>query len=66
MKPPEYKPEVKLTGRNGNAFLIMRYSSKALQQAGADEEYIEKYKEEAMSGDYDHLLQITMRYVDVA
>ena len=38
---------------------------KALKQAGADEEYIDKYLKEATSGHYDHLLVVSMKYVDV-
>ena len=38
---------------------------KALRRAGADQEYIDKYLGEATSGDYDHLLVVSMEYVDV-
>jgi hypothetical protein len=38
---------------------------KALRRAGADQEYIEKYLSEATSGDYDHLLVVSMEYVEV-
>lgn len=64
MKAPE-KPTVKLAGEDGNAFAIMGRVSQALRKAGADKEYIDKYQEEAMSGDYDHLLAVTMEYVNV-
>jgi len=63
MKAPETKPEVKLVGEDGNAFAIMGRVQRALKQAGADKEYIDKYLNEATSGDYDHLLQVTMEYV---
>jgi len=64
MKAPETKPTVQLTGEDGNAFFIMGRVSEALRRAGADQEYIRKYTNEATSGDYDHLLQVTMEYVD--
>lgn len=63
MKEP--KPTVKLLGKDGNAFMIMGIVTKALRRAGASSKHIEKYKKEAMSGDYNNLLQITMTYVDV-
>ena len=59
------KPTVKLIGRDGNAFAIMGAVIKALKKSGAENEIIEEYKEEAMSGDYNHLLVTTMKYVEV-
>ena len=37
----------------------------ALRVAGADQEYIDRYLGEATSGDYDHLLAVSMEYVAV-
>ena len=65
MEAPKTKPAVKLIGNDGNAFAIMGSVKKALKQAGADKEYIDQYFKDAMSGDYDHLLQVSMKYVDV-
>ena len=65
MKEPDEKPEVVLVGEDGNAFSILGRVSKALYNAGADEEYIDQYRTEATSGDYDNLLVVTMKYVDV-
>lgn len=59
------KPTVRLLGEDGNAFAILGRVSRALKRAGFSDEYIEGYVEEATSGDYDHLLQVTMGYVDV-
>lgn len=58
------KPKVKLTNENGNAFAILAKVSKALKKAGLDKE-AEKFLQEASSSDYNHLLQTTMKYVDV-
>lgn len=66
MIKPKIKPTVDLIGTNGNAFVIIGHVKKALQKAGADKEYISKYMEEAMAGDYDNLLCVTMDYADVA
>lgn len=56
---------VELTGTDGNAFSIMGRVSGALRDAGASQEDIEEYRNDAMSGDYDNLLVVTMRTVDV-
>jgi hypothetical protein len=65
MKGPETKPTVRLVGQDGNAFSIMERVKQALKRAGADKEYIDQYLSEATSGDYDHLLVVSMGYVDV-
>jgi len=65
MKAPLSKPTVKLIGQNGNAFSVMGNVKRALKRAGADQEYIDQYLEEAISGDYNHLLTVSMKYVNV-
>ena len=65
MGKPLSKPTVKLIGQDGNAFSIMGRVRKALIRAGADKEYIDKYLNEATSGDYDHLLSVSMDFVNV-
>jgi hypothetical protein len=65
MKGPETKPTVKLLGQDGNAFSIMGCVKQALKRAGADKEYVDRYLSEATSGDYDHLLVVSMGYVEV-
>ncbi len=65
MKGPVTKPTVKLVGEDGNAFSIMGRVRKALMQAGADQEYIDRYLSEATSGDYDHLLVVSTEYINV-
>ena len=65
MKGPLTKPPVKLVGQDGNAFSIMGRVKQSLRRAGADKEYIDKYLKEATSGDYDHLLVVSMKYVNV-
>jgi len=68
MKAPDKKPEVKfqITGEDGNAFVIIGRVSQALKQAGADQEYVKQFQTEAMSGDYDNVLQTAMKYADVS
>lgn len=56
---------VKLIGENGNAYNILGKVKKAMQRAGVDKETQDQYMKEATSGNYDHLLAVTMKYVDV-
>lgn len=53
-----------LVGVNGNAYAIMGHVRKVLERAGASYAYTEAYVEEATSGDYDHLLAVSMRWLD--
>lgn len=64
-------PKVRLIGVDGNAFNIIGTVSTAMKQyQKIDPTYNAKYmfrmyKEEAMAGDYDNLLQVTMDYCEV-
>lgn len=60
IKHPEIT--VKLIGNDGDPFAIMGAVSKALRRAGIDPT---PYVNEAMSGDYDHLLPTTRSWVTV-
>ena len=55
--------QVQLSGQDGNAFAILGRTAAALRQAGLAQDEIDDYFAEATSGDYDHLLQTTMRWV---
>jgi len=64
---PKYPDiEVQLTGADGNAFNIMALVTKAMRRAGIPTEERDAYRNEAMAGDYDQLLQTTMRWVKVS
>jgi hypothetical protein len=63
---PKYKTTVKLSGTDGNAFAILGKVARALREAGAPKDEIDLFNEEAMSGDYDHVLRTCMKWVDVA
>ena len=56
---------VQLTGEDGNAYAIMGRVMRALRRAGVQKVEIDKYMEESTAGDYDHLLQTAMRWVNV-
>ena len=57
------KVTVKLVGEDGNAFSIMGRVSGALKRSGQYEAAAE-YIKRATSGNYDHLLQVTMEYAN--
>jgi len=54
---------VQLTGEDGNAFFIIARVSKALKVAGHGD-VVEEFQKEAMSGDYNLVLETCMKYVD--
>tara|TARA_Y100001973_G_C5186556_1_gene328212 strand:+ start:1551 stop:1754 length:204 start_codon:yes stop_codon:yes gene_type:complete len=56
--------EVNISEIDGNAFSIIGEVKRALR-GKASPEQIEEYMREAMSGDYDHVLQTTMKMVTV-
>lgn len=56
---------VKLVGTDGNAMAIMGTVSGAMRRGGCTKEEIDKYLEDAMSGDYNNLLQVTTQTVEV-
>ena len=61
----EPRPTLRLVGHSSHAVAIMNSAAEALRRAGASPEHIERYRAEATSGDYDHLLAVTMRYCRV-
>lgn len=61
----EEKPELKLVGEDGNVFFILGKAVRVARQAGWSEEKIEKFKEDAMSGDYNNVLRLCMEHFDV-
>ena len=59
------KPKLKLVGKDGNAMMVMGAAARAARAAGWTKEQIDAYRTEAMSGNYDHLLAVTMERFDV-
>lgn len=57
---------VQLTGQDGNAFAILGAVKRELRKAKVSKEEQDLFMEEATSGDYDHLLQTTMEWVEVS
>jgi hypothetical protein len=56
---------VRLTGENGNAFSIVGRVRKALRKSGAPKAEIDLFIAEAFAGDYNHVLQTCMKWVNV-
>ena len=66
MEPKYPNVKVQLTGEDGNAFSIIGRVRRAMRRAGLPSETCDTFSKEAMSGDYDHVLQTAMKYVEVA
>lgn len=56
---------VKLVNEDGNAFTILGKVGRALRRAGIDEDELDTFRKEATAGDYNHLLQTVMCWVNV-
>jgi hypothetical protein len=57
--------EVQLTGNDGNAFAVMGAVMRAMRKHPEAKNDIVEFQNEAMSGDYNHLLATCMQYVTV-
>jgi len=58
--------EVQLTGTDGNAFAILGAVQRELRHHDVPADEVTAFNDEATSGDYDHLLQTCMRWVEVS
>ena len=56
---------VELVGQNGNAFCILGICFRAMREAGLSQEELDKFHDEATSGDYNHLLTTCMEWFNV-
>jgi hypothetical protein len=56
---------VKLSGQDGNANMILGLTRDALKKAGVPQTEINTYMSVAKSGDYENLIETTMRWVTV-
>ncbi len=55
---------VELTGKDGNAFFILGQVRRGILHSNHPE-LAEEFMREATASDYEHLLSVCMRYVDV-
>jgi hypothetical protein len=53
-----------LTTVDGNAYSIMGAVRQAMRKAGYSQQAQKEYQEDSMSGDYDHLLQVAIAWVE--
>ena len=56
---------VVLVGKDGNAFAILGRMRAAMKRAEVLQIEIDRFMDETKSGDYDHLLQTCMEWVNV-
>ncbi len=56
---------VTLTGHDGNAFAVLGRCREAAAEAGLSDAEIAAFMNEAIAGDYDHLLQTAMRWFEI-
>ena len=56
--------KVQLVGEDGNAFAIIGRVLRKLKLADVSQDEQNAFMNEAMAGDYDHLLQTCMKWVD--
>lgn len=61
---PDSLGEVELLGTDGNAFAIIGTVRRVLRRAGASPEFQTAFVNEASSGDYDHVIQTAMTYIE--
>jgi hypothetical protein len=64
IKYPDVK--VQLTGCDSHPFAIVKAVRDGLKAAGVPQAELEAFREEALSGNYDHVLQTAMKWVDVS
>lgn len=57
-------PMVKLVGTDGNVFSLMAKVSRAMKRSGLKDKVDDMVKD-ATSGDYNHALQVFMKYCDI-
>lgn len=64
MSQPLTDAKVKLVGEDGNAFVIIGRVNAAIKKSNHPE-LSKQFMDEAMSGDYDNVLQTCMKYVEI-
>ena len=58
--------EVQLSGSDGNAFSMISRVRRELKRDGVSQDEIDNFMNEAMSGDYNHVLQTIMKTVSAS
>ena len=60
------KPKIILIGQDGNSFMILARAWEAARKAKWSDFEIKRFLDEAVSGDYNHLLATVMDRFDVS
>lgn len=60
------KPKVKLVGEDGNIFVLLGITAKALRKAGQEKNAKELMEKVKGCKSYDEALQLIMKYVEVS
>lgn len=60
------KPKLNLVGQDGNVFHILGLATKAAKEANWPKKKIDKFMKEAISGDYDHVIQTCVKHFEVS
>ncbi len=56
---------VRLSGRDGNAFVVMGTVRAAMREAGWTPDEVEEATDRMIAGNYDHLIQTVMNLCEV-
>lgn len=65
MTPICQNVKVKLTGEDGNAFMIIGRVLQEMRKQKIEQKIVDAFKEEATSADYDNLLKTCIKYVNI-
>lgn len=64
------KPKLQLVGREGNVFSILARARKKITEWNRKHPDnlidIDEFQREAIKGDYDHVIQVCMKYFEVS
>jgi hypothetical protein len=64
---PKYPDvHVKLSDEDGNSMMIVGRVRAALRKHGVSQEELDLFANEALSADYDHVLQTVMKWVETS
>lgn len=63
-KYPDFK--VRLSNQDGNAFHLISAVNNAMRRMGIPDAEREKFREEAISGDYDRMLKVCMTWASIS
>ena len=59
------RPKVRMVGEDGNALSILGRASRAMRKEGWTKHQIDRFVDEATSGDYNNVIGTVMKYCDV-